>query len=177
MEKWTNAIEHYNSGITVFFHNKKNYSQSLANCYLNLADAYSSCDKSDEALKYYKKSLKIKSLKYNKSNREIFDLQYSIADSYLSLSNYKNALKYLILWWENTDERKGGPAYEAYTCYKELNEPHEALYWLEQTALLRKERLGDDDERTINTINEILEYAKELNNNDIINKWSINNLN
>lgn len=138
--------------------------------YIFIGHTYSSLNEWDRAIDNYKKSCDI--FKHNKNSQSLIHCYESLGNAYNEIENYIEAIKYWKLCWMNIDTKKGGISYDIFTCHKELDQPQEALYWLEQTAIVRKERLGEEDDRTVNTITELIAYAKELSNQEILNKWA-----
>jgi tetratricopeptide (TPR) repeat protein len=124
-----------------------------------------------EAIEYLNKSLSV-SLNY------LGEFDKGTAYTYNALGRaYKNLEKHEIAI---VNFKKGFKIEQTYDyifsisqCYEALNQPNEALEYYIQSAEIRKEDIGIDDEATQEAISNVKRLAKELNKESELPKWII----
>jgi len=165
------ALNSFNMALDLIRKENGEIHDDIAVVYNNISEVYLRQNNHNKAKEYLEKNYKILSNIYSKGDPVILRQYNQLYLDYNRMKDFKSAIKYLILFWENSLERKGGPAYDIYICYKNLNQSKEAIHWLEQAALLRKERLTLEHETTQSTILELVNYAKELGEVEMEKKW------
>ena len=124
----------------------------------------------EKSIEPIKKAWDISIELFGKNSKQTYNRSEDFLEAALNLTETSFKKHNLEYWWKKTTERKGGPAYQLYKCCQELKDNKEALQWLEQSYLLRKERLGEEDKLTIQTYDELISIAKEIGHTDKIKK-------
>ena len=143
----------------------------MATLYKNIGLAWKSNGKNDKALEYYEKRLSILLKTLGSEHPDV-------AVSYFDIGNINKSFKRFDLAIYNyskgfaIDPKYGFPLKIA-QCYEALNQPNEALDYYIQSAEIRKDNIGLDDEATQEAISNAKRLAKELNKENELPKWII----
>jgi tetratricopeptide (TPR) repeat protein len=116
--------------------------------------------------------LKILTLKTNDTDINYSDIATSyfrIGKIYKELSKYHNATEYLCLAYNTL--KKGGIPFQIAQCYEALNDKENALDYYIQSAEIRKDDLGLEDENTKESISNSLRLSIELDKEKELPDW------
>ena len=137
--------------------------------YNNLGSVWNDKGEYNKALDYYDKCLKIQLKTLGNEHPDVASSYNDIGTLYLNLDefnkaivNFQKGLKIL---------HKGGFPFKIAQCYEALNKPSEALEYYIQSAEIRKEDIGIEDEATQDAISNAKCLAKELNKENELPEW------
>jgi tetratricopeptide (TPR) repeat protein len=105
----------------------------------------------------------------NLDNSRIVECYENIAMSYKNEGEYLKAINYFERVLEK--EKRGGPLVEMGECYELLNDKENALKSFTKCAEVRLDRLGKEDNRTLQMATKSLDLAKELNLVHTLPEW------
>ena len=142
---------------------------SIGDSYNNIGSVWNDKGEYDKALEYYEKCLKIKL-------KTLGDEHPDVASTYFYIGTINKNLNNFVLAIENYQKgfsihKKGGYPFKIAQCYEELNQPKEALGYYIQSAEIRKEDIGIDDEATQEAISNAKRLAKELGKEGELPEW------
>jgi tetratricopeptide (TPR) repeat protein len=100
---------------------------------------------------------------------ELPNFYFNIGVCYYKATQYDNSILYFSKGFDI--QKTGGYLYRIAECYLALGNKPEALNYLIQSAEIRKEQLGIDDESTRSAIEKSIEIALELNQSEKLPKW------
>ena len=168
-KEYDKAIEYYNKSLEIEKKRLGNEHLKLAISYKNIGLAWKNKSEYDKALEYYEKCLKIKIKKLGDTHTELADLYFDIGyfnrklnNLYLAIVNNKKGFSI---------QQQGGFLFNIAECYEELKQPNEALNYFIQSAEIRKEDWGVEDEVTQESISNAIRLAKELNKESELPEW------
>ncbi len=165
------ALNHYMKAIEI---NKKtlgedHYRVAIGNS--KLGELYLEKDDHNNAFDSFQKAFKIFTKIFGDRDERTLDCTENIFNIANLSKDTHTKIRSLEWWWNNTSEKKGGPAYQLFLCYKHQEQPIKALEWLEQAYVLRKERLGPENKITLQTLEELTSFAKETNQLKLVEKF------
>jgi len=164
------AIDYYSKAFLI---NQSNYQPNhpmIYAYYKMVGDLWMKLGEVNNAIIPLKKTWEISNTLYGSKHNLTYNCLEDFVEAALKLKEPNYKIENLEYWWEYTTEKKGGVAYELFTIYRKLENNQKALKWLEQAYITRKERLGKEDELTVQTFQELTSFAKKTKQLQMIEK-------
>jgi tetratricopeptide (TPR) repeat protein len=143
----------------------------VLNSFTNIAWAYSDKGDLNKALEFQEKILAIELKKENPSTLDLATVYGNIGYILIQLDKLELAIENLKKVFEI--EKKGGVPFQIAQSYEDLNDKANALDYYIQSAEIRKERIGLEDQATQESISNSLRLAKELGKENELPEWMI----
>jgi tetratricopeptide (TPR) repeat protein len=158
-------------------HFGKNHPET-ATCYNNIGVIYRLLNDNKNAVKCSKKALTIKTKYFGNLHTEVSKASSNLGKAYKSENEYINAVKYLkkslkinVKIFGNKNIVLLHDLIDLAECYEIINEKEKALDYYIQSAEIRKDDIGLDDEATQESIANAKRLAKELNKESDLPEW------
>ncbi len=167
--EYDKAIEYYEKSLAIDLKVHGDQHPSTGTSYNNLGLVWNNKGEYDKAIEYYEKSLAIKLKIIGGEHSDVAGLYFAIGTINKNLNNFELAIEnyqkgFLI-------EKKGGFPFKIAQCYEAQNQTNEALAYYIQSAEIRKEDIGIDDEATQEAIANAKRLAKALKKEKDLLEW------
>jgi tetratricopeptide (TPR) repeat protein len=165
-EDYDKAISYFEKSIAIGIQDQGDLHPSIGIFYNKLGFALAQKGEYERAVAYYEKSLRI-DLEIQSCPK--LNQYYSIGDCLQKAKKYEDAIskyeKGFIL------QRAGGYPYRIAECYLAIGDKTEALNYFIQSAEIRKEQIGIEDENTLAAILKSKVLAFEIGQYDSLPQW------
>jgi tetratricopeptide (TPR) repeat protein len=141
----------------------------VSHVYFNFGIIYKNRGDLTNAIEYYNKAALIRINVLGVNHPIVGDSFLKMANCYIALYNYNEALRYYQKAYGIL--KKEGIAFQIAQCYEALNDKETALDYYIQSAEIRKEDIGLENEATQEAIINALRLAKELGKHGELPEW------
>ena len=147
---------------------------SLNNLYYKISKLYMKSELNHEAILGFKNALKIKIETNSKSKPSLQILYHNLGCCFQNITEYQLAIDAFEKGY--AIEKKGGYPFRIANCYENLGNLDDALYFSIQSAEIRKNdpKAGINHESTIESINNSLRLANQLEKQAELPEWIVN---
>jgi tetratricopeptide (TPR) repeat protein len=163
------AIHYFRKSIKI---NKINFGENhfiLLTDFICLAKCHEALNNVSKAFSNYLIALEICLNKTSIDHDLIVDLYFSFGEFLQKIRKYEDAILNYINGFKF--QRVGGFPLRIAECYLALNNKPESLNYFIQSAEIRKEQLGIDDENTLAVIQKSKELASQIGQYDSLPQW------
>ena len=163
------ALEYYEMSLVISIKTIGENHSWVAATYGNIGQVWDSKGNYDKALEYYEKSLAISIETIGGNHDSVAKKYYNIGLVWKSKGEYNEAIT---LFKKVFDIQKtGGPPFQIAECYENLNNVEKAFEYYLLSADIRKERIGINNESTLESIANTKRLAKELGKENELPDW------
>jgi tetratricopeptide (TPR) repeat protein len=163
--EWT--LKYFNKALSIRLQ-KKGFELMASESFENIAGYWDRKGNHSNALDFYKKSLDL-CLKNNREKSHIAHLYYNIGECERLLVRFKTAIIYYNLAYKIEIDHLF--LFRIAQCHELLNEKEKALKYFIDISEVRRENFGLNDSDTIDSINDALRLAKQLNKENELPDW------
>jgi tetratricopeptide (TPR) repeat protein len=163
------ALELYEKSLEIRLKTLGDNHDQVAQSYENIGFVLKLKGKYDIALKYYLESLSILLLQLGDVYHSPASAYYGAGDCFYHLKKYEDALSNFTKGYDI--QLAGGFPFRIAECWIAIGNKKEALNYFIQSAEIRNEQLGIDDESTKSAIQKSKEIALELNQYEQLPQW------
>jgi len=167
--KYDQALEYLQKGLEIGLKVHGDSHPSVGTSYNNIGSVFYSQGKYDQALEYYQKGLEIKLKVHGDSHLSVTHINFSIGLTLIQLDRYNDAIKQLLDGYRFN--KSGGFPYNIGKCYEALGQDEYALKYYLESAEIRYNQLGVDDEATIDARDKVVELASKLDRRSGLPDW------
>jgi tetratricopeptide (TPR) repeat protein len=122
-----------------------------------------------KAIEFYKKCLELEMNNLGLKHQKLADTYYYIGQCLYRLKNYKHAIEAFSNSFEIA--KKGAALFYIAQCYESMSLFNQSLNFFIKSAEIRKERIGIENENTIESISNSKRIAKKIKKEDYLPDW------
>jgi tetratricopeptide (TPR) repeat protein len=163
------ALHYYEKSLNIYKENSVVHHSEIANLYFNMGNLWeANCDFM-KAIEFYKKCLELEMNNLGLKHQKLADTYYYIGQCLYRLKNYKHAIEAFSNSFEIA--KKGAALFYIAQCYESMSLFNQSLNFFIKSAEIRKERIGIENENTIESISNSKRIAKKIKKEDYLPDW------
>ena len=163
------ALFYFEKSLDIYIKTLGEFHPFVATTYYSIGYEWSNKDQHPKAISFYEKCLAIQLENFDNAQPEIANTYFYLGNSLKNMEKYVEAIENLKKGFEI--QQKGAYPFKISQCYESLNQPKEALDYYIQSAEIRKEDIGLEENATQEAIANAKRLAKELGKENELPEW------
>jgi tetratricopeptide (TPR) repeat protein len=168
--EYDKALEYYEKSLEIMIETLGNNHPKVGISYHNIGSVWKSKGDYENALEYYEKSLEIDLKTIGKNHPDVAKSYYNIGVVCRSKGNYDNAIEFFKKGYQ-LDTTAGGFPFNIAICLESLGRKDESMNYFIESAEIRKQWIGLENEATIDAIQNAKRLAIELGKENELPDW------